>query len=60
MDRRIEVHDHMRNKFKDNVCNKCKSKEACSDIPGFCLMLPYVAVVSVAILLIYFISNSHL
>jgi hypothetical protein len=46
--------------FKKSVCSNCKLRESCSDIPGFCLLLPYFAVASIILLLIYFISHSSL
>jgi len=47
-------------KTKDKICAKCLMREHCDDLPGFCLMLPYVAIAGIAVLLIYFIINSSL
>ena len=43
-----------------SLCKKCKMQENCKDIPGFCLLLPYAAIASIVLLLVYFISNSQL
>ena len=50
----------MSEKCKRSLCNKCKMQDNCKDIPGFCLLLPYFAVASIVLLLVYFISNSQL
>ena len=46
--------------FKKAICANCKHKQTCDDVPGFCLLLPYFAVASIVLLLIYFIANSKL
>ncbi len=45
---------------RNAICVRCKLKDSCKDIPGFCLLLPYFAVASVVLLILYFISNSSL
>ncbi len=42
------------------LCKKCKLQKECKDLPGFCLLLPFAAVISIVILLIYSFINSHL
>ncbi|GMR01611.1 MAG: hypothetical protein BMS9Abin19_1016 [Gammaproteobacteria bacterium] len=43
-----------------SVCEKCKDKEHCADLPGICLKLPGILAGTVAIALIVFIFNSSL
>jgi hypothetical protein len=40
------------------VCEKCKHREHCADLPGICLRLPTVLAASVAVMVVVFIFNS--
>ena len=40
------------------VCQKCKHKEQCTDLPGICLRLPAVLAAFVAVMVIVLMFNS--
>ncbi len=42
------------------ICNRCKQKEHCAELPGICLKLPYILAGSVAIALAILLFNSTL
>jgi hypothetical protein len=42
------------------VCNNCKEKHRCAELPGICLKLPCVLAVSVAIMVAILAFNSTL
>ncbi len=42
------------------VCDKCKHREQCADLPGICLKLPGVLAASVAVMVVVFMFNSTL
>jgi hypothetical protein len=42
------------------VCQNCKERESCSQLPGICLKLPCILAVSVAIMVIVLMYNSTL
>ncbi len=46
--------------MKNIICKKCNLKNYCIDLPGFCLWLPYTAIVFVIIMLIYFARTTQL
>jgi len=39
---------------KEKICNKCKLKNRCGDLPGFCTLIYYVPFVLVVVMLFYF------
>ena len=45
--------------FKKNIkkkaCEKCKLKDTCGDLPGLCMHVPYTLIISVIIMLTYFL-----
>jgi hypothetical protein len=45
---------------KEKICEKCKLKNKCGDLPGFCLLIYYVPVVLLVVLLFYFFINMKL
>ena len=42
------------------ICNACKNKDQCADLPGICLKIPYVLAAAVAIMLTILLINSNL
>jgi len=42
------------------ICERCKYKEQCDDLPGICLRLPGILAVSIAVMVIFFIATSTL
>jgi len=42
------------------VCNHCKDKQHCAELPGICLKLPGVLAVSVVVMVAILIFNSSL
>jgi hypothetical protein len=42
------------------VCDNCKDKKQCTDLPGICLKVPRILAVSVAVMVIVLIANSTL
>jgi len=42
------------------VCDSCKDKKHCSDLPGICLKLPYVIAASIAVMVAVMLYNSTL
>jgi len=42
------------------VCENCKHKKVCADLPGICLKLPCVIVAAVVIMLTFFLFNNTL
>ena len=40
------------------VCQKCKHKEQCTDLPGICLRLPAVLAAFIAVMVIVLMFNS--
>jgi len=45
---------------RKNICAKCKLKEKCGDLPGFCLFIYYVPIVLLVIMLLYFLLTMEL
>lgn len=45
--------------FKKNIkkkaCDNCKLKETCGDLPGLCMFVPYALIISVIVMLSYFL-----
>ncbi len=42
------------------VCNQCKHKESCAELPGICLKLPCILLAVVGLMLTVFLFNSTL
>jgi hypothetical protein len=42
------------------VCNSCKNKDQCADLPGICLKIPYILAAGVAAMLALLLANSNL
>jgi hypothetical protein len=42
------------------ICENCKEKKHCAELPGICLKLPCVLAVSVVALVVFLIINSTL
>ncbi len=42
------------------ICNTCKQKEHCAELPGICLKLPYILAGAVAVTLAVLLFNSTL
>ncbi len=42
------------------ICNTCKQKEHCAELPGICLKLPYILAGAVAVTLAVLLYNSTL
>jgi len=42
------------------VCDNCKDKKQCAELPGICLKVPCILAVSVAVMVIVLIANSTL
>ena len=40
------------------VCQKCKHREQCADLPGICLKLPGILAASVAVMVVVLMFNS--
>ena len=45
---------------KNKICNKCKLKNRCGDLPGFCALLYFVPVVLLIVMLFYFFLTMKL
>jgi len=45
---------------KEKICENCKLKKSCGDLPGFCMMIYYVLIVLVVIMLAYFLVTMSL
>ena len=46
--------------MKKKICAGCKFKNVCSDLPGFCLFVPYALIVTLVGMLTYFFYTSTL
>lgn len=46
--------------IKQKVCNSCKLKKTCGDLPGLCMLLSYAQIVTVVIMLSYFLITMDL
>ena len=46
--------------MKKKACDKCKLKETCGDLPGLCMLVPYTLIISVIIMLFYFLLTMDL
>ena len=46
--------------IKDKICDKCRLKNKCGDLPGFCLLLYYVPIVLLVVMLFYFLMTMKL
>jgi hypothetical protein len=42
------------------VCEQCKHRKQCADLPGICLRLPGILAASVAAMVVFFIATSSL
>jgi hypothetical protein len=42
------------------ICERCKHKEQCADLPGICLRLPSILAASIAVMVVFFIATSTL
>jgi len=42
------------------ICKNCKQQETCADLPGICLMIPRILVVSIALMVTVLFFNSTL
>jgi hypothetical protein len=42
------------------ICNTCKNKDQCADLPGICLKIPYILAGAIAIMLAILLVNSSL
>lgn len=42
------------------VCQNCKDKERCADLPGICLKLPCILAASIAVMVVVLMFNSTL
>ena len=42
------------------VCEQCKNKKDCAELPGICLKLPYVLAGSIAVMIVFLLFNSTL
>ncbi len=42
------------------VCQQCKHKKQCADLPGICLKLPSILAASIAVMVVFFIATSSL
>jgi hypothetical protein len=45
---------------KQNICNKCKLRNRCGDLPGFCALIYYTPVVLLVFMLFYFFLTMDL
>jgi len=45
---------------KKMICEKCKLKNKCGDLPGFCLLIYYVPIVLLVVMLFYFLMTMTL
>ena len=46
--------------MKNRFCARCVMRKHCHDLPGFCLLLPYAAILAILVLLAYFFYNDTL
>jgi hypothetical protein len=42
------------------VCDHCKNKKDCAELPGICLKIPYVLATCVAVMVVVLLFNSTL
>jgi hypothetical protein len=42
------------------VCNNCKQKEHCAELPGICLKLPCILTGAIAVMVVVLMVNSTL
>ena len=42
------------------VCQNCKDRKTCAELPGICLKLPYALAATVAVMVVVLIANSTL
>jgi hypothetical protein len=42
------------------VCESCKDKESCAELPGICLKLPFILAALVTVMVIVLLFNSTL
>lgn len=42
------------------VCVHCKFKGMCEDLPGFCMIVPYVIIASVVSMVLFLMFNSKI
>ena len=42
------------------ICERCKERERCAELPGICLKLPSVLAASIAVMVVVMVFNSNL
>ena len=43
-----------------SICDKCKDKEHCAELPGICLKLPCILTGAIAVMIVVLLFNSTL
>ena len=46
--------------IKEKACNSCKLKSTCGDLRGLCMLVPYAQIVTVVVMLGYFLVTMDL
>ena len=46
--------------IKEKICNNCKLKKSCGDLPHFCILIYYGLIVLVVVMLSYFLITMNL
>ena len=45
---------------KNKICEKCKLRNRCGDLPGFCALIYFIPVVLLVVMLVYFFVTMKL
>jgi len=48
------------NSVKNKICEKCKLKASCGDLPGLCMAVNYAQIALVIFMLLYFLVTMEL
>jgi len=46
--------------IKQKICENCKFKKSCGDLPGFCILVHYGLIALVIAMLFYFLITMNL